>query len=59
GYTSGRGGDYREIAAGRTRAYIEKHLDPDPALRHAVALKKRDFVYDVLLDRVAANARKG
>jgi hypothetical protein len=59
GYTSGRGGDYREIAAGRTRAYIEKHLDPDTALRHAVALKKRDFVYDVLLDRVAANARKG
>ena len=58
GYTSGRGGDYREIAAGRTRAYIDKHINPDDALKYAVALKKRDFVYDVLLDRVAANARK-
>ena len=59
GYESGRGGDYREIAAGRMRTYLDKHISPDDALKYAVALKKRDFVYDVLLDRVVDAARKG
>lgn len=40
------------------KKYVER-IDPDTALKCAVALKKRDFAMDVLLDRIADNAVKG
>ena len=39
--------------------YLNERIDPDTALKCAVALKKRDFAMDVLLDRIADNAVKG
>ena len=41
------------------RLYLNERIDPDTALKCAVALKKRDFAMDVLLDRVEANGLKG
>ena len=38
---------------------VANGIDPDTALKCAVALKKRDFAMDVLLDRIADNAVKG
>ena len=58
-YLKGRSNDYSELAATRTRIYLDNRIDADTALKCAVALKKRDFAMDVLLDRVEANALKG
>ena len=58
-YLKGRSHDYRDLAASRTRIYLNERIDPDTALKCAVALKKRDFAMDVLLDRIADNAVKG
>ncbi|MBR6051445.1 MAG: hypothetical protein IKP68_09650, partial [Clostridia bacterium] len=58
-YLKGRSKDYRDLAASRTRLYLNERIDPDTALKCAVALKKRDFAMDVLLDRIADNAVKG
>ena len=58
-YLKGRSKDYRDLAASRARLYLNERIDPDTALKCAVALKKRDFAMDVLLDRIADNAVKG
>ena len=58
-YLKGRSKDYRDLAASRTRLYLNERIDPDTALKCAVALKKRDFAMDVLLDCIADNAVKG
>lgn len=58
-YLRGRSKDYRDQAAARVRLYLNKCIDADTALKCAIALKKRDFAMDVLLDRVAENAAKG
>ena len=58
-YLKVRSKDYRDQAASRTRLYLNERIDADTALKCAIALKKRDFAMDVLLDRVAENAVKG
>ncbi len=59
GYERGMNRDYRDLAAARTREYLNgSGISPDLALKCAVALGKRSFVFDVLLDRVEANAIK-
>ncbi len=58
-YLKGRSKDYRDLAASRTRLYLNERIDLDTALKCAVALKKRDFAMDVLIDRIADNAVKG
>ena len=58
-YTKVKSKDYRDQAASRTRLYLNGRIDADTALKCAVALKKRDFAMDVLLDRIEANAVKG
>lgn len=58
-YKGGDARDYRIIAAEYARKYINWYMDADTALMCAVALEKRDFVYEVLLDRVEANTMKG
>ena len=60
-YMSGDGTlkDYRDLAASRARLYLNERIDADAALKCAIALKKRDFAMDVLLDRIEANAVKG
>ena len=57
-YLKGRSKDYRDLAASRTRLYLNERIDPDTALMCAVALEERGFALDVLLDRVAVNALK-
>ena len=43
----------------KMREYLNRSgVSPDAALKCAVALGKRGFVFDVLLDRVEANAIK-
>lgn len=58
-YLKGRSKDYRDLAASRARGYLDERIDPDKALMCAVALGKRDFAMDVLLDRIEPNAVKG
>lgn len=58
-YKGGDARDYKTIAAEYARKYINLYMDADTALKCAVALGKRGFVYEVLLDRVEANALKG
>ena len=53
------GGDYKGQIAKRCRQYINLKLKPDMALMYAVALGKRSFAFDVLLDRIEPNAVKG
>ena len=51
--------DYQDLAASRVREYLNRSgVSPDEALKCAVALGKQGFVFDVLLDRVEANAIK-
>lgn len=50
---------FSDLAASRARRYLNERIDPDKALMCAVALGKRDFAMDVLLDRIEANAVKG
>lgn len=58
GYENG-GKDYKELIAKRCRQYINLKINPDEALRCAVALGKRSFAFEVLLDRIEPNAVKG
>ncbi|NCB52328.1 MAG: hypothetical protein EOM54_10655 [Clostridia bacterium] len=58
GYERG-GGDYKELITKRCRQYINLKLKPDTALMCAIALGKRSFAFDVLLDRIEPNAAKG
>jgi hypothetical protein len=59
GYEKSMSWDYQDLAASRVREYLNRSsVSPDTVLRCAVALGKRGFVFDVLLDRVEANAVK-
>ena len=58
GYGHGRG-DYKGQIAKRCRQYINLKIKPDTALKCAIALGKRGFAFDVLLDRIEPNAVKG
>ena len=59
GYEKSMSWDYQDLAASRVREYLNRSgVSPDTALQCAVALGKRGFVFDVLLDRVEANAVK-
>ena len=58
-YLKGRSKDYRDLAASRARLYLNERIDADTALKCSIALKKREFAMDVLLDRIEANAVKG
>ncbi len=49
---------YREAAARGCRQYLERHIQPKLAVQCAVALGKRGFLWDVLLDAVLTTARK-
>jgi len=53
------GGDYKAHIAQRCRQYINLHINVDLALRCAIALGKRSFAFEVLLDRIEPNAAKG
>ena len=57
-YLKGRSKDFRDLTASWTRLYLNDRIDADTALMCAVALKKRDFAMDVLLDRIEVNALK-
>ena len=58
-YTKAKSKDYLDLAASRTRNYLNSHISADKALMCAIALKKRGFAMDVLLDRIEENALKG
>ena len=49
---------YREAVARGCRQYLERHIHPKRAVPCALALGKRRFLWDVLLDAVLATARK-
>ena len=46
------------MLAKRCRQYINLDIKPDEALKCAIALGKRNFAFNVLLDRIEANAVK-
>ena len=48
---------YREAVAKSCRQYLELYISPSLAVRYAAALGKREFIWDVLLDKVAENVR--
>lgn len=49
---------YREAVARGCRQHLERHIHPKRAVPCALALGKRRFLWDVLLDAVLATARK-
>ena len=49
---------YREAVAKKCRELIEKIIKPADAVKYAVALGKRGFMWDVLIDCVSKNALK-
>ena len=49
---------YREAVAKKFREILEKIIKPADAVKYAVALGKRGFMWDVLLDCVSKNALK-
>ncbi len=51
-YDRERVSEYRALIAKRARQYINLKARPDEVLQCAIALGKRDFVFEVLLDRV-------
>lgn len=48
---------YREAVAKSCRRYLEQYISSSLAVRYAAALGKREFIWDVLLDKVAENVR--
>ena len=48
---------YREAVSKECRRYLEQYIKPSVAVRYAAALGKREFIWDVLLDKVAENVR--
>ena len=48
---------YREATAKGCRRYLEQYISPSLAVRYAAALGKREFIWDVLLDKAAENVR--
>lgn len=66
GYEHMRSVDYTVVVANKCRQYLigikikdNKHIDLDTALKCAIALGKRKFAFEVLLDRIEPNAVKG
>ena len=49
---------YREAVAKKCRELLEKIIKPVDAVKYAVALGKRGFMWDVLIDCVSKNALK-
>ena len=49
---------YREAVAKKCRELLEKIIKPADAVKYAVALGKRGFMWDVLIDCVSKNALK-
>lgn len=50
--------DYKTVVASRCRQYINLNVGADAALKCAIALGKRKFAFEVLLDRIEPNAIK-
>lgn len=48
---------YREAVAKGCKSYLETKIKPSVAVKYAIALGKKSFVWDVLLDKVAENVR--
>ncbi|MDD4415106.1 MAG: hypothetical protein PHR14_11305, partial [Oscillospiraceae bacterium] len=59
GYEHMRSVDYTVVVANKCRQYINLKINVDIALQCAIALGKRKFAFEVLLDRIEANAVKG
>ena len=49
---------YREAVAKKCREILEKIIKPADAVKYVVALGKRGFMWDVLIDCVSKNALK-
>lgn len=50
--------DYKTMVASRCRQYINFNVGADVALQCAIALRKRKFAFEVLLDRIEPNSIK-
>ena len=50
--------DYTVVVANKCRQYINLKINVDTALKCAIALGKRKFTFEVLLDRIEPNAVK-
>ena len=50
--------EYKTVIASRCRQYINLNIGSDAALQCAIALGKRKFAFEVLLDRIEPNAIK-
>lgn len=50
------GESYRDAVSHGCRQYLETKIKPSEAVKYAIALGKKNFVWDVLLDEVAENA---
>ncbi|MDD4415032.1 MAG: hypothetical protein PHR14_10930, partial [Oscillospiraceae bacterium] len=59
GYEHMRSVDYTVAVANKCRQYINLKINVDSALKFAVAMGKRKFAFEVLLDRIEPNAVKG
>lgn len=49
------GDSYRDAVSQGCRQYLETIIKPSEAVKYAIALGKKKFVFDVLLDKVAEN----
>ena len=49
---------YREAVAKKCREFLDEIIKPKLAVKYAVALGKRGFMWDVLIDCVSKNALK-
>ncbi|MDD4493638.1 MAG: hypothetical protein PHV32_04715, partial [Eubacteriales bacterium] len=58
GYEHMRSVDYMVVVANKCRQYINLKINVDTALQCAIALGKRKFAFEVLLDRIEPNAVK-
>ena len=50
------GESYRDAVSQGCRQYLETKIKPSEAVKYAIALGKKNFVWDVLLDKIAENA---
>ena len=51
---------YREAVAKKCREFLDEIIKPKLAVKYAVALGARDFMWDVLFDKVEENVlRRG
>jgi len=59
GYEHMRSVDYMVMVAKKCRQHLNLHVNVNTALQCAIALGKRKFAFEVLLDRIEINAVKG